>query len=146
MTDTTPTDPETPDVSLLYDDHEIDWHDGTFWFIGWSDCWNSYLADRVYNEDLLDDDDHAFRSCPGPEFGMFSSLDAIEAAMGEPLPPAIRSHLEGLYREPDEEVKDAWNETLSMQCHHLLPDGSIATKTVPPWSGEQRATDQESSR
>lgn len=39
------TDTETPDdVSFLFDDHEIDWDDGTFWFVGWSHVWNSYFA------------------------------------------------------------------------------------------------------
>lgn len=137
MTDTTPTDTETPDdVSFLFDDHEIDWDDGTFWFVGWSHVWNSYFADRVYDEELIDEDDHTFRSCPGPEFGMFASLDAIAAAMGEPLPPTVRHHLEGLQRPPDEEVRAAWNGALSMECHHLLPDGSIVTKYAPPWAGD----------
>lgn len=78
MTDTTPTDTETPDdVSFLFDDHEIDWDDGTFWFVGWSHVWNSYFADRVYDEEFIDEDDHTFRSCPGPEVG-YSNNEVVK--------------------------------------------------------------------
>lgn len=78
---------------------------------------------------------------------MFASLDAIEAAMGEPLPPLIRSHLEGLNRQRDPALRTVWNEALSMECHHLLPNGSIVTRHAPPWAGDwQDGPERESLR
>jgi hypothetical protein len=138
MTDNARTETETPaDVSFLFDDHEIDWHDGTFWFVGWSSCWSTYFAERVYDEDLLDaEDDSAFRTCPGPESGMFASLDVIETAMGEALPTAVRDHLDGLRRPPDDAAKAAWCQPPTMECHHLRPDGTIVTSHAPPWSDD----------
>jgi hypothetical protein len=138
MTDTHPGDRAADTEEAIhyhFDHHEIDWHDGTVWLISWLDDCGGYCAQRFYDDDLVDEDPASVtRPCPGPEDGVFATLDAVEAAMGEPLPALIYEALEGMNRPVADTDRDAWGRSFAFQIHHLLPDGTIATTWAPPWA------------
>lgn len=138
MEDHEPTDVyDLDNVALLTNDIEICWGDGTSWIIGWSSDWGAYFAERIVAEDPLDEmDDSEFRTCPGPEGGMFATVAAVEVAMGEALPARIRDHLDSQRRPMDDTVRAVWRDPWLIEVSHLLPDGTLVTNHAPPWADD----------
>ena len=118
-------------------EHDLDWNDGTVWFISWMDDAAGFLAERWYDPDAADDADD-WRDCPGPEEGLFASLETLEVAMGERLPEDLRAQLEYEARcNPlHESERGAWGRAFALEVHHLLPDGNIVTTWAPPWADD----------
>jgi hypothetical protein len=87
-----------PESFVPLEEQAVPWGDGTVWLISWFSDHDGYYAGRWYDPDEIGDDESPgsvrLRDCPGPEEGVFASLDAVEAAMGEPLPAEGRAQLE----------------------------------------------------
>lgn len=137
MQDTHPLEPNSTEPVLLpFEEHEVDWGDGTVWFISRLDDCGGYYVERFYDDDFLDDPAMTTRCCPGPEVGVFATLEAIEAAMGDELPHRIRDALDVAWRPLDDDDRDAWGHVFAYQIHHLLGDGTIVTTWAPPWADD----------
>ncbi len=138
MTDYTGTDDDAADEPLLSPQPRVIWPDGTVWFLDWMQEFDGYYAERWYDPDDFEDDDDLghLRDCPGPEEGIFASLDAIEVAMGEQLPQDVWLSLElesALLPCIDHE---AWGVAFAAEVHHLLVNGTIVTTWAPAWADD----------
>jgi len=53
----------------------VEWEDGTEWVISWLQDAGAFFAQRWF---LDEDDEHSYLDCPGPDLGLFDSLDTLE--------------------------------------------------------------------
>ncbi len=120
------------------DEEAIDWGDGTVWFVSWLDDHDAYHAERWYDPDEFDADDAdataRSRDCPGPEEGVFASLDVVEAAMGEPLSADVRARLECEAAANPSSCRHEWGVAFACEGTHLLADGTMVTTWAPAWA------------
>lgn len=65
----------------------VEWQDGSTWIIAWESQFGRYFAQRWFPENLgLDTvEDVEEIACPGPEEGLFATLEVLEVAMGQPI-------------------------------------------------------------
>lgn len=123
-------------IEQLPREHSVDWNDGSIWFIRWMRDCGGYNDDRWFNTDDPTEDPLPERSCPGPEDGVFATVEAIEVAMGERLPDAMRDRLadESRWHPLHEDDKPAWGRTYAFEVTHLLDDGTLVSTWAPPWA------------
>ncbi len=133
-----------PESFVPLEEQAVDWGDGTVWLISWFSDHDGYYAERWYDPDELGDDESPasvrLRDCPGPEKGVFASLDAVEAAMGEPLPTEVRAQLELQATAHPCTCRHAWGVAFATDVTHLLEDGSLVTTWAPPWAEDRSTT------
>ena len=139
---------DRPGQRVVNKEQEIEWDDGSVWFISWFSDHGGFYADRWFFEDepdddetheLVDDETPPEPPCPTsyvPQEGVFASLDAVEAAMGEPLPAAVRAELERQAAAHPCTCRDAWGVAFATEVHHLLADGTLVTTWAPPWADD----------
>ncbi len=89
-------------------------------------------AGRWYDPD--EDASTELRDCPGPEEGVFASLEALEAAMGEPLPGDVQARLEREAAAYPCHERDAWGVIFVIEVTHLLDDGTLINTWAPGWA------------
>lgn len=125
---------------MMEDESVVEWRDGSIWIVAWESQFGCYFAQRWYPEDLgLEAIEGVERiDCPGPEEGLFQTLETLEVAMGEPIPDGIwatlrrREHSFPL-RDPD---KEGWGTVFACEVHRIGPDGEIVTSFAPPWADD----------
>jgi hypothetical protein len=116
----------------------VNWDDGSVWFLGRLDC-GGIFAQRWYEPDDVDEDAFGpWRDCPGPDLGVFASVDALEAAMAAPLPEEIYNlfYVDDVGSIVTDDEKAAWGRIYALEVAHLLEDGSLVETWAPPWADD----------
>lgn len=139
-----PTRPDTPPTVATadpvagfdLDSYEciVEWDDGSYWTLGRLDC-GGICAQRWLEEV---DDDGPCRDCPGPDIGVFASVDGVEAAMGAELPPEVYDHfyVADVASIVHEDEKASWGRSYALEVTHLLEDGRLVDTWAPPWADD----------
>lgn len=116
----------------MYEDEWIvDWEDGSYWVLSWVQDAGAFFAQRWFPDkeyDLL------YLDCPGPDVGLFESMETIEATMGRAIPADIRAKLLR-YSEAypiTQEALDSWGVSVAFEIERLAPDGEIIGTFAPP--------------
>ncbi len=113
----------------------VKWEDGSEWAISWFQDGGAFFAQRWFFDE---EDEDCYLDCPGPDVGLFDSLDTLELAMGRPLPAHIRqellSHSEA--HPISEDSLRAWGGIVAYEVHRVAPDGEIVPTFAPPGTAD----------
>src|SRR5438477_10620855 len=79
-------------VMRLIQEWTVDMTDGSFWGVEWMPDAAAFYAQRWFPDDVDEEvpADATVFDCPGPDLGLFDTLDTLELAIGGPIPPRIR--------------------------------------------------------
>ena len=129
-------------MDIQMHDHEwiVEWEDGSEWAISWFKDGGAFFAQRSFFDErwFFDEEDEDYLDCPGPDLGLFDSLDTLELAMGRPLPADIRqellSHSEA--HPISEDSLRAWGGIVAYEVHRVAPDGEIVPTFAPPGTAD----------
>lgn len=119
---------------------DVETRDGCTWIISWLQEAQGFLAQGWPLGELIDDDEAQPAAvpctCPGPDVGIFDTLETIEAAIGEPIPGAIRAEL--LLEQQCNPIhdcdKDSWDAASAFEIERLGDDGVIWSSFAPTWA------------
>lgn len=121
-------------MELAYDkEWSVEWEDGTIWFLSWIQEAGSFSAERWSDE--------ATGPCvdtPGPDAGLFEDLETLEAAMGRPLPPAVRQELLNFSeRFPmADDMREDWGVSVAFAITRRHPSGEFIDTFAPPGTAD----------
>src|SRR5438067_962658 len=78
-------------VMRLIQEWTVDMIDGSYWGVEWMPDAAAFYAQRWFPDDDYENvpADATFIDCPGPDLGLFDTLDTLELAIGGPIPPRI---------------------------------------------------------
>ncbi len=124
-------------------DYSVPLEDGSFYEIAWDPAWASYSAQRVSDDEAIEDG-HEWVDCPGPDFGLFDDLEAIELSMGIPIPENVRRALlaEREAFPPDPEVLSSWGELAAFEVYRSTPDGRVVATYGPTGANDNGWLDE----
>lgn len=119
------------EVDMYEDEGIVEWEDGSEWALSWTQDAGAFFAQRWF---LDEDDDHHYIECPGPDLGLFESLETLEAAMGRSIPNDIKERLLSCSkaRPITQEALNAWGVSVEYEIERLAPDGEIVGTYAPP--------------
>lgn len=114
---------------------EVEWEDGTIWFLSWLQDAGSFMAERWYPDD---GPDGPYVGCPGPDDMLVESLETLESAMGRPIPPDVRMELLkiGECFPFTDEMRSSWTEYNAFSITRLHPSGEFVDTFAPPGAEE----------
>lgn len=113
------------------DEWTVAWEDGSEWVLSWVQDAGAFFAQRWFDDE---DDDRAYLDCPGPDVGLFESLETLEVAMGRPIPEDVRDELLEYSRSRPirQDDLDAWGVSVEYEIERLTPNGEVIGTTAPP--------------
>jgi len=116
---------------MYEDEWTVDWEDGSDWVLSWVQDAGEFFAQRWF---LDEDDDHSYLDCPGPDLGLFESLETLEVAMGRSIPADVRDKILRYSRTHPitQDSLDAWGVSVEYEIERLGPDGEIVATIAPP--------------
>jgi len=118
-------------VDMYEDEWIADWEDGSYWVLSWVQDAGAFFAQRWFPDEEYD---LPCLDCPGPDVGLFESMETIEATMGRGIPADIRAKLLR-YSEAypiTQEALDSWGVSVAFEIERLAPDGKIIGTFAPP--------------
>ena len=119
--------------------------DGSFWGVEWMPDAAAFYAQRWFPDDVDDDvpADTTFIDCPGPDLGLFDTLDTLELAIGGPIPPQIRGELEidQHYNPPPTDLAEQWGHSVAYEICRTGRDGQIISTFAPPWADDPESSE-----
>jgi len=124
------TDPKEEEVDMYEDEWIVDWEDGSYWALSWVQDAGAFFAQRWF---LDEDCDLPCLDCPGPDVGLFESMETVEATMGRAIPADVRAKLLR-YSEAYPITQEAldWGVSVAYEIERLAPDGEIIGTFAPP--------------
>jgi len=118
-------------VDMYEDEWIVDWEDGSYWVLLWVQDAGAFFAQRWFPDEECD---LPYLDCPGPDVGLFESMETIEATMGRAIPADVRAKLLR-YCEAypiTQEALDSWGVSVAFEIERLAPDGEIIGTFAPP--------------
>lgn len=111
---------------------QVEWEDGTIWFLSWFQEAGSFMAERWYPDEAVG----SYVECPGPEDTLCEDLETLEAAMGRPLPPDLREELLHFSEclPITDEMRADWGVSVAYGITRLHPSGEFIDTFAPPGS------------
>lgn len=118
-------------MSSIFEDIAVGDH--SYWEVIWNPYLASYSAERWYDEEANIGPDHHWAQCPGPEWGLFDDLEAVEIAMGFKLPDHARENLLAARAAspPPASVLADWGVSFAMVVYRSTPDGQLVASYGP---------------
>lgn len=118
-------------MDMYEDEWIVDWEDGSYWVLACVQDAGAFFAQRWFPDE---DYDLPYLDCPGPDVGLFESIETVEATMGRAIPADVRS---ALLRHSEaypitKESLDSWGVSVAYEIERLAPDGEIIRTFAPP--------------
>jgi hypothetical protein len=113
------------------DEWIVDWEDGSYWALSWVQDAGAFFAQRWFPDE---EHDLPYLDCPGPDVGLFESVETVEAAMGGAIPAEVRAKLLR-YSEAypiTQDALDSWGVSIAYEIERLAPGGEIISTFAPP--------------